>query len=69
VCLKLNQKLGIFYLQIYAKESGPYQTQAAELYEQLKTNVIKNVFKVSDLWATQTQIFKVSLVWNMTDKD
>ncbi|KAA1099946.1 Processing alpha glucosidase I [Puccinia graminis f. sp. tritici] len=30
---------------IYAKESGPYQTQAAELYEQLKTNVIKNVFK------------------------
>ncbi|KAH9449564.1 hypothetical protein Pst134EB_020387 [Puccinia striiformis f. sp. tritici] len=30
---------------IYAKESGPYQTKAAELYEQLKKNVINNVFK------------------------
>lgn len=30
---------------VYAKEPGPYQAQAGILYEQLKSNVVKNVFK------------------------
>lgn len=33
----LNQK--------YAKEAGPYQTRAAEIYDELRNNVINNVYK------------------------
>ncbi|MBW0480168.1 hypothetical protein O181_019883 [Austropuccinia psidii MF-1] len=30
---------------LYAKEPGPYQTQAASLYQELRENVVNNVFK------------------------
>ena len=33
-------------LQKYAKEAGPYQTRAAEIYDELRNNVINNVYKV-----------------------
>jgi mannosyl-oligosaccharide glucosidase len=32
--------------EIYAKEEGPYQQKAAEVYDALRTAVVKNVVKV-----------------------
>lgn len=35
-------------MQKYAAEPGPYQVRAAEIYAELRKNVIDNVYKVSD---------------------
>lgn len=32
--------------QKYAKEAGPYQQQAAEIYDELRDNIVGNTFKV-----------------------
>lgn len=32
-------------MQIYAKEAGPHQRLAAEIYDELRTNIIENTFK------------------------
>lgn len=32
-------------LQRYAKEPGPYQRQAAEIYDELRANIVRNVHK------------------------
>lgn len=35
------------HCQIYAKESGPHQVRAAEIYSELRHNVIENAHRVS----------------------
>lgn len=32
--------------KIYAKEPGPYQARAQDLYSRLRKNIIENVYKV-----------------------
>ena len=45
-------------LQHYAKTSGPYSAKAAEIYEQLRANLIKNMFRVYE---------KTGHVWEQYD--
>jgi len=39
--------------QVYAAEPGPYQQQAADIYTELRKNVIDNVYKVGARSYTQ----------------
>lgn len=39
--------LAIALLQVYAKEPGPNQVRAAQIYAELRSNIVENVFNVS----------------------
>lgn len=42
--------LGALY-KTYVAQKGPYQERARDIYEELRKNVIDNVFKVSFIFA------------------